>query len=139
MSAILNPYLSFQGTAAEALTFYRDVFGGDLQIMRFGDMPDMPGNDPSLHEQVMHGQVNGENGVTLMASDLPPSMGEARNGTVSLSGDDDELLRSWWTKLSDGGEVAMPLAQAPWGDHYGQLTDRFGISWLVDISPGADR
>jgi PhnB protein len=135
MTAILNPYLSFQGTAAEALTFYRDVFGGELQIMKFGDMPDMPGNDPSLHQQVMHGQVNGENGVTLMASDLPPSMGEPKNGSVSLSGNDQDLLNSWWTKLSDGADVTMPLAQAPWGDHYGQLTDRFGISWLVDIAP----
>jgi PhnB protein len=135
MTAILNPYLSFQGTAAEHLPVERQGIGGDLQIMKFGDMPDMPGNDPSLHDQVMHGQLNGENGVTLMASDLPPSMGEPRNGSVSLSGNEQELLRSWWTKLSEGAEVTMPRAQAPWGDHYGQLTDRFGISWLVDIAP----
>lgn len=135
MSAILNPYLAFQdGRAAEALEFYRTVFGGSVQVMKFADMPDMPGNSPELADLVMHGQVNGEHGVTLMASDQPASMGPATNGTVSLSGDDEAVLRGWWDALSDGADVTMPLNQAPWGDSFGQLTDRFGVRWMVNIS-----
>lgn len=136
MSVILNPYVSFQGNAAEALEFYHGVFGGDVQSMKFGDMPDMPGNDPALADQVMHGQINGDNQITLMASDLPPSMGQPKNGTISLSGDDETILRGWWDKLAEGGTVTLPLNQAPWGDSFGQLQDKFGVDWMVNIAGG---
>ena len=69
-----------------------------------------------------------------MASDQPPSMGASSNGSISLGGDDDTLLRGWWDKLSDGAQVTMPLNQAPWGDYFGQLTDKFGIPWMINIS-----
>ncbi len=60
--------------------------------------------------------------------------GDLTNGTVSLSGDDDAALRGWWDGLAAGGTVDMPLEQAPWGDHFGQLTDRFGIGWMFNIA-----
>ncbi len=133
MAVLLNPYLSFVGTAGSAMEFYRSVFGGELRTMRFGDMPEMPGNDPALHDQVMHSHLVGDHGIQLMGADLPPAMGDPVNGTVSLSGTDIALLRGWWDQLSDGGTVSMPLSQAPWGDYFGQFVDRFGISWMVNI------
>jgi PhnB protein len=56
------------------------------------------------------------------------------NFSISLSGDDDAALRGYWGKLADGGTVAMPLDKAPWGDTFGMCVDRFGVSWLVNIS-----
>jgi PhnB protein len=29
----------------------------------------------------------------------------------------------------------MPLDTPPWGGRFGMLTDRFGIAWMVAISP----
>jgi PhnB protein len=58
--------------------------------------------------------------------------------TISLSGNGDEGLRDYWDKLADGGTVTMPLEQAPWGDWFGQLTDRFGVDWMVNISGGGE-
>ena len=52
----------------------------------------------------------------------------------SLSGDDDAGLRRYWDALSEGGTVTLPLEQAPWGDSFGQLTDRFGVNWMVNIA-----
>ena len=63
---------------------------------------------------------------------------EVSNITISLSGDETEELRGYFDKLAEGGEIAMPLEQAPWGDYFGQLTDRFGVSWMVNIA-GAGR
>jgi PhnB protein len=71
-----------------------------------------------------------------MASDTPSRM-EYKPGTtfsMSLSGDDEAVLRGWFDKLADGGKVDMPLQQATWGDSFGMCTDRFGISWLVNIA-----
>jgi PhnB protein len=57
--------------------------------------------------------------------------------SVSLSGDDEGKLRRWWDGLVAGGTVTVPLEQAPWGDTFGMLVDRFGITWMVNIAgPG---
>ena len=71
---------------------------------------------------------------------MPPTGGklaerrEGNNVTISLSGDDAESLRSRFEGLAEGGTVDMPLEKQVWGDEFGQLTDRFGIGWLVNIA-----
>jgi PhnB protein len=84
----------------------------------------------------MHAQLQTDNGFTLMASDTPPEMGEvspAGNITISLSGDDEQELRGYWDKLSEGGTVTMPFEKQMWGDLFGMCTDRFGVPWMVDV------
>lgn len=134
----LNPYLNFRGTARAALERYQAVFGGELTVSTFGEFH--VSEDPAEQDHIMHGQLLGPAGLVLMASDVPASMEIGGNGTVSLSGDADAEadLRSWWDGLADGGTVIEPLVAAPWGDTFGMLTDRFGVSWLVNIAgPGA--
>ncbi|MGZ4612669.1 MAG: VOC family protein, partial [Kineosporiaceae bacterium] len=54
--------------------------------------------------------------------------------TISLSGDDGTELRSYWEKLSAGGQVTMPLEKQMWGDEFGMCVDRFGVPWMVDVA-----
>jgi PhnB protein len=132
--ALLNPYLNFRGQAREAVEFYRSVFGGDLSLSTFGDFQ-MPGVDESEKDKVMHSQLTTPAGFTLMVSDVPAHMpGDVTNGTVSISGDETDEIRGYFDALAAGGEVSMPLSQAPWGDHFGQLTDKYGVQWLVNIA-----
>jgi PhnB protein len=134
MSVLLNPYISFGDNARAALDFYQSVFGGELNVMTFGDMPGVP-TDPDEAAKVMHGQLNGDNGVVLMAADTPNSMEHAPfNGSISLSGDDEATLTGYFDKLSAGGEIGEPLTKAPWGDTFGMCKDRFGIQWMVNIA-----
>ena len=130
MASRLNPYLNFQSDAREAIEFYRDVFGGELNVMTFGDM----GGEPA--DGVMHAQLETPAGFTLMASDAPPGETVAPGGSVhiSLSGDDTAELTGYFEKLSDGGTVVDGLKQQVWGDTFGMLVDRFGIGWLVNIA-----
>lgn len=133
MSADLTPYLNFGGTAREAMEYYASIFGGTPEVMTFGQ-GGMEGVDPDL---VMHSSLVGGNGFRIFGADAPPAMGPtpvAGNITMSLSGDDEQALTGYWQALSDGGTVRTPLAQAPWGDSYGDLVDKFGIAWLVNIS-----
>jgi PhnB protein len=131
--SVLNPYISFRDNARQALEFYRDVFGGNLNVNTFGQYgdPKAPGAD-----NVMHGQLDTGNGFTLMAADTPPGMDfneGAGNITISLSGDDEQELRGYWDKLSDGGTVTMPFEKQMWGDLFGMCTDNFGVPWMVDV------
>lgn len=137
MSATLSPYLNFRGTAREAMTFYRDVFGGELTVSAFKDYG-MPVG-PEEEDLVMHAQLQLTGEVFLMGADVPSHMtwkGGENTFSVSLSGDDLATLTGWWEGLSDGATVTQPLEQAPWGDSFGMLVDRFGVSWLVNISGG---
>jgi PhnB protein len=133
MASRLNPYISFDGNARQAMEFYQSVFGGDLTLNTFGEYgaPDAPGSD-----KIMHAMLSADNGYTLMGADVPPGM-EHRPGntiTISLSGDDGEELRGYWAKLSDGGTVSLPLEKQMWGDEFGMCTDKFGVDWMVNIA-----
>ena len=130
----LNPYLNFSGQARAAMEFYQSVFGGELDVSTFADFQ-MPGISESDQDLVMHSQLSTPAGMALMGSDVPSSMDlpTGSNITVSLSGTEDAELRGYWEKLSDGATVDMPLEVAPWGDAFGQLTDKFGTAWLVNI------
>jgi len=136
--ALLNPYLMFRGQARQALEFYASVFGGEFTVSTFGEFP-MPGIGADEADLIMHGQLTTPSGFTLMAGDAPASMpGEQGSSiTISLSGSENDELRGYWDGLAAGGQVTMPLEQAPWGDSFGQLVDKFGTSWMVNISGSA--
>jgi len=133
MAMILNPYIGFSGEARDALAFYKDVFGGEATLSTFGEggMPHEPGQE----NLVMHAQLTTPDGFTLMMSDGQPASGAVKDGfSISLSGDDKDKLRGFWDKLAEGGTVTQPLVEAPWGDSFGMLTDKFGTDWMVNIS-----
>jgi PhnB protein len=135
MQTKLNPYINFKNSTREAMSFYHSVFGGKLTMSTFKEFH--ASQDPSEDDLIMHSVIETEDGLTLMASDTPNRM-DYRPGTnfgISLSGDNEAELTTYFQKLSDGGVVTMPLAKAMWGDSFGMCTDKFGVSWLVNISP----
>jgi PhnB protein len=134
MAVLLNPYLNFQDQTRDAMTFYQGVFGGDLRISTFKEF--QASQDPSDDDKIMHAQLEGENGIVFMAADTPSYMEDkpGTNFSMSLSGEDEGVLRGYFDKLADGGQVTMPLEKAPWGDTFGMVTDRFGVSWLVNVN-----
>jgi PhnB protein len=128
----LNPYISFDGTARQAMEFYKDVFGGTLVLNTFGEYgaPDAPEAD-----RIMHGMLETDRGFSLMGADTPPggTYNAGDNIAVSLSGDDGDDLRGYWEKLSAGGTVSVPLEKQMWGDEFGMCVDQYGVPWMVNI------
>jgi PhnB protein len=132
MASRLNPYISFDGNAREAMEFYKGVFGGELTLNTFAELG---GSDAPTPDNIMHGMLESDRGFTLMGADLPPGREHdpGNNFAVSLSGDDADDLRRYWDALSGGGTVTVPLERQMWGDEFGMCTDRFGIDWMVNI------
>ena len=130
---VLNPYLTFDGKARDAMETYKEIFGGNLDINTFGDFGGT-GEDGPPPDGIMHAQLTTDDGLTLMGSDAMPGSSPDPNGWISLSGDDGDTLRRYFEALSDGGEILLPLERQMWGDEYGQCKDRFGVQWMVNIS-----
>jgi PhnB protein len=134
MQTKLNPYLNFKSNARQAMEFYKSVFGGKLQMSTFKEYH--ASQTPDEDDLIMHAELNAGEGLLFMASDTPARM-EFRPGnnmSMSLTGDNEEDLKTYFQKLSAGGMVSMPLEKAIWGDMFGMCTDKFGIGWLVNIT-----
>jgi PhnB protein len=134
MPNVLAPYVNFRGTAREAMEFYAAALEGELQVTTFrdGGITEWP----EQLDRVMHSRLATPAGFVLFGSDVPETMAVSfgDNVQIMLGGDDEEALTRWWTALSDGATILTPLDRAPWGDSFGQLLDRFGVKWMVNIA-----
>lgn len=133
------PYLTFNGTARQAMEFYHSIFGGEMNTATFGEFEAVPAGDPAF-DWVMHTAITGGK-VTLAASDYDPRLVPGNEPyvvgnhlSISLWGDDLEEGRGYFEALGQGGTVVMPFEPQMWGDTYGQLIDQFGIEWSINIS-----
>lgn len=134
MTVATTPHLNFRGDAAAALAFYRDVFGGELTVVRYVDAGAV--TDPAEAEQIMWGQVVSDAGLRVMAYDVPghtPWEPGVNPVFVSVRGTDADELARYWEPLSAGATVLAPLAPAAWSPLYGMLRDRFGVTWVLDL------
>jgi PhnB protein len=139
MSITTTTHLNFRGQARAALDFYAAVFGGEVMAFTFaqgGDARDSA--DGAVSEQIKWGGVQAPNGFSIMAFDVPPKRPYAA-GTdavyVSVRGSDPEEITRYWEGLLEGGTVRASLGPAGYAPLYGMVTDRFGVTWVLDVLP----
>lgn len=129
----LNPYLSFDRNCREAMTFYKECFGGELSMQKVSEMPEMAAQMPAdFKDLIMHSTlVSG--GIIIMASDLNREK-QVEGNTVHLciNADTEEELNRLFSKLGEGGKVIQPIGDMPWGGKYGEVDDRFGKHWVFN-------
>ncbi|GAB3646595.1 VOC family protein [Ramlibacter alkalitolerans] len=130
---VLDSYLFFSGNCAPAMRFYERTLGGTLQtMMTYGQSPDPDHCPAGSADLVMHASLKlGDR--TLMASDVPPSMGPKPMAGFSLSlayGTPEEARRIF-DALAQGGSVTMPMTKTFWAETFGMLVDPFGTPWMV--------
>ncbi|MFG1803897.1 VOC family protein [Micromonospora carbonacea] len=141
-------HLNFRGDARAALEFYQSVFGGHLTVVAYGDFG-MPKGLPDA-DKVVFGQVTADNGFRIMAYDVPggapavaaPTVTTRDNGMtltgerffVSVRGDSADEVGALWDRLADGAQVVEEFGPSPWAPGFGMLTDRFGVTWILDVA-----
>lgn len=137
MTVTTTTHLNFRGQAREALELYASIFGGELIAVTYGDAH--VDADGALPDQLMWGGLESPNGLRLMAFDVPPGRPFSRGEDsvfVAVRGDDPAEITRCFTVLAEGGSVRTPLGPAGWGSPlYGMLTDRFGITWVLEAMP----
>lgn len=145
MSLTTTAHLNFPGTARSALDFYRGVFGGTVNATTYAEVgmpPEAPGADA-----VVFGQLESEDGFRIMAYDIPGRSESFAGSTrrvqgatitdqpffVSVRGETLAEIADYWERLSEGASVIEPLAASAWSAGFGMLTDRFGVTWVLDV------
>ncbi len=133
MAHSLAAYIALPGNTAEAMTHWHEVFGGDLHIQRYGDVPleGMPFEpDPNA---VAHATLVTPGGVIAGGDSMDDGTDYPVRGTaysLLYTTDTPDEARELIAKLlAGGGASGMPFELAPWGMWYGQVFDRFGVMW----------
>lgn len=139
---LVHIYLNFPGTTDEALALYQEVFGTQtLARVTFGEAPWAGDVPEAVKGKILHAQLPITEAVHLMATDVIDGVGPPQpfvlgnNFSVSVVANDKADADRAFALLSAGGQVRMPLGNAPWGPYFGMCTDRFGVQWMVSL-PG---
>jgi len=132
--AKLNPYLNFNNNCREAMNFYKDALGGQLEMQTVAEMPAMAAQMPAeMKDQILHSVLTSGD-MVIMASDMNRSKPvEGNTFGICVNCTSEEELNRFFSKLSEGGKVNQPVAMMPWGDLFGDLTDKYGKSWMFNF------
>ncbi len=132
---LLDAYLFFDGNCREAMEFYEGIFGGELALQTYGDVP--VETDEANKNKIMHARLEGGD-IKLFASDTTEK--ELGQGKIELclGGTDKDGLTKAFEALSVDGKVRTPLKTEFWGDTFGSLIDQYGVNWMVNIAGATD-
>lgn len=150
MTISTTTHLNFTGTARAALDFYREVFGGEVQATTYGQLG-APEGSPDV-DRIVFGSLTSASGFTVMAYDIPgsspaesaPAPGARREQGMTITdrpfflsvrGETLAEVTAYWEGLSAEAAIIEPLAASEWSPGFGMLTDRFGVTWVVDVQP----
>lgn len=139
MSITTTTHINLRGDARAALELYRDVFGGELTVVTYGDAHSA--QDPAEADHVMWGQVVSPDGFHVMAYDVPAAQPWSPGENpyfVSVRGASADEISGLWERLSARSTVVVPLAPAGWAPLYGMLRDPFGVVWVLDVAVAYD-
>lgn len=149
MTIKTTTHVNFRGTARQALEHYQTVFGGQITSATYSDFG-MPEGAPGA-DKIVFAQLENADGFRIMAYDIPghdDADGSAIAGTTSrtngatitdrtffqsVRGETLDEVEGYWKGLAAGATVIEPLASSPWSPGFGMLTDKFGVTWVLDV------
>ena len=128
----INTYITFSGNCREAMTFYHECLGGDLDLQPIGGSPVEAECPTAMRDHILHAALT-KDALLLMGSDMvgPEGYVKGNNVALSLTCRSEEEINRFFSKLSEGGKIIHPLRVEFWGATFGVFTDKFGIRWML--------
>ncbi|QDV38088.1 VOC family protein [Tautonia plasticadhaerens] len=137
----ITPYLFLGGRCEEAIAFYTETLGAEVEmLMRFDESPDPPPPgmlQEGFEKKVMHASIR-VRGIPIMMSDGCDDASRFDGFRLALAVPTEEDAHRAFDALAGGGSVQMPLCKTFWSPCYGMLTDRFGVGWMVMMANPED-
>ena len=130
----INAYINFEGNCREVMTFYKECFGGELNMQTVEGSPIEAQCPAGIKHQILHATL-AKDELVLMGSDMQEPGGKfikGNNIALSLSCSSEEEIKTFFSNLSEGGKITHALMESFWGATFGVLTDKFGIRWMLN-------
>lgn len=133
---MIAPYLTFNGNCKEAMLFYQSCLGGNLHIQTIGESPLAEKMPSKMKNSILHATLDNKQ-RTITGSDMAGNKGLQHGNSVSilLNCNSQNEIQYLFNLLSDGGLVVYPLETTFFGATIGNLTDKFGIHWMLHYNP----
>lgn len=128
----IQPYLHFEDNCKDAMKFYHELFGGDLEIMKISDSPSKNDFPEKLHNQILHACLVNKD-FNMMASDMC-GQGDLKQGNsvqLNLNCSSEEEINQLYKSLAEGGKILSELKAEFWGALFAMVIDRFGVRWML--------
>ncbi len=133
----IQPYLYFAGRADEAIAFYQEVFGGELQmLLRFKESLDsIPEGTipPGWEGKIMHASLKIGESILLASDGCGPDNAGFKGFSLTYVAKDAGDADRAFAQLADGGQIRMPLGKTFFSPRFGMVEDRFGVLWNVIV------
>jgi predicted 3-demethylubiquinone-9 3-methyltransferase (glyoxalase superfamily) len=127
----ITTFLMFEGKAEEAMNFYTSLFDKSeiISISRYG------ANEAGAEGTVKHA-IFSLNGQEFMCIDSIVKHDFTFTPSISLyvTCDTEDEIDRVFEKLSREGNVLMPLAAYPFSEKFGWVTDKYGVSWQLNLA-----
>jgi len=134
---LVQPYLSFEGRAEEAIEFYRRTLDAEVSmLMRFSDSPEPhePGMiAPGSENKIMHACLNIGDSQIMASDGRCVGKPNFQGVSLSLTVDNDEEAERRFAALAEGGQIHQPLIKTFFSSRFGMVADRFGVAWMIVV------
>ena len=131
----INPYIGFNGKCREAMNFYKECLGGELELQEAAGSPSEQFQGDG-NNKILHSSLTIEGLQILMGSDMTDKDGYIKGNNVALAitCNSQAEIFSLFDKLSKGGSVSARPKEEFWGAIFGTLVDQFGIKWMLNFN-----
>ena len=129
-----TPFLLFDGTCAEVMTFYHTCLGGELTLTKLGDTPMKDMLPAEKHGRIINAYLKSGD-IEISATDwmASPEFDPVQGNTFAIfvTGDSYDELKPIFDKLKDGNNNTrlQELHEMPFGI-YGQFYDKYNTQWI---------
>ena len=137
----IRPYLSFEGRCEEAIEFYRGALGAEVvMLLRYSESPDACEGGmiaPGTENKVMHSTLRVGDATFMMADGHCSGQPKFEGISLSLTLTSETDAERFFERLSEGGQVELPLSKTFFSPKFGMVADRFGVRWMIYV-PGSE-
>lgn len=130
----IQPYLFFDGRADEAIEFYKNAAGAEVEmLMRYRESPDPAAHPPGMEDKIMHAHLRIGDSAVLISDGHCQGKAQFEGFALAITTRDESSAERVFSALSAGGKVQLPLTKTFFSPRFGMLFDKFGVMWMVMV------
>ena len=126
----LIPFLLSNNAKAQAEFYAKSLAGEIVSVLTFGEATGM---QDEMKDKVMHLSLTVAGGNSIYMSDAMEPVTHGTSIVLNIALESDAEAAQAFAKISAEGHVTIPFELQPYGMYQGEVTDKFGITWMITV------